>query len=128
MCCGGTPWFGNYHYSYEWEGEMYSSYGAELDFEQYLEDNISSIKICEGITGIGALPFRVIQAGVVYLPSTLEQIDEQAFRDSTWLMNLLARDPEIGYRYPGTSKWDPTCVDVLDAGGHTWRLVAYVPD
>ena len=85
---GGVPWFGFYHVSGMWEGEVYYDYSSESDFAEYLENNISSIKICEGITSIGQNTFQTTKATFVSLPSTLEQINKDAFRDSSWLINL----------------------------------------
>ena len=85
---GGFPWFGSYHASGIYEENEWSGYDAQWNFSEYLENNISSIKICEGITGIGKFSFLMIKATSVSLPSTLTEIYEEAFRDSTWLLNL----------------------------------------
>ena len=98
---GGVPWFGFYHESGMWEGEVYSSYSSESDFAEYLENNISSIKICEGITSIGQSTFQTIKATSVSLPSTLTEINEEAFRDSSWLLNL--SNDRIWIPFPGNT-------------------------
>ena len=82
------PWTGDYHASRIFQEQEYEGYYKEYDFGDYLENNISSIKICEGITGIGKFPFQGTKATSVSLPSTLNEVDEEAFRDSTWLLSL----------------------------------------
>lgn len=88
-----TPWFGNYHYIGEgtYGSEQGYGGGANLPLVSYLENNISSITIAEGITGIPADAFQGTKATKVSLPSTLTSVDNTAFRDSRWIANLSNR-------------------------------------
>ena len=81
---GGTPWFGYYQSTF-YGGD----YHRNDDFEEYLENNILSIIICEGITGItDQLTFQRIKASSVSLPSTLTEVNNKAFCNSKWLLDL----------------------------------------
>lgn len=88
-----TPWFGYYHYIGEgtYGSEQGYGGGANWPLVSYLENNISSITIAEGITGIPADAFQGTKATKVSLPSTLTSVDNTAFRDSRWIANLSNR-------------------------------------
>ena len=116
------PWLGGYNELYEYEGALYRGYFSEYEFEQYLNNTISTIKFEEGITSIPRWSFSYTKANNVYLPSTLTFIDTEAFRDSAWLNSFWGK--ENYYIVGGNEDW----VEVTDAGGHVWRLISYIAD
>jgi hypothetical protein len=58
-----------------------SGYGAIPDFEESPWTEITSLEICEGITGIGEYAFSGADLDIVELPDSLECIGDCAFED-----------------------------------------------
>ena len=122
--CG--PWFGGIHWVDSEEGydDSYRLYSDD-NLLAYLNNHISKIVFEEGITSIQYQAFYGTQATDVKIPSTMTEIDFQAFRDSAWLDSF---EGTSQYYKNGPNWYDPYVVDYEDEFGRTWTLAAYYPD
>ena len=118
------PWTGGYNRIYQYNGNITEGYGGDdsLNYGQYLSNTISSILIDEGITSIPIWAFCATKATSYEFPTTITNIDFEAFIDSEWIRAIDEATPG----YPDWNLWY-RCVD-LDIYGNTYKLAVYQLD